>query len=124
MGKGKGMTFVKITRLGFVFLLCLGFVFSSKSMGQVPLPAMDQMALPPAGGQVSAGLIPRNTLPPNPIPPAQPFRLIDYGVNGLVDYAKYGHLVGVGTAGYKYVITDPAGLAAAEGEGIYPNTSA
>lgn len=41
----------------------------------------------------------------------------------IVDYAKYGEFQNVGTEDYKYVINDIKGLAAAVGEGIYPNSS-
>ncbi|MFH1621962.1 MAG: tetratricopeptide repeat protein, partial [Candidatus Omnitrophota bacterium] len=41
----------------------------------------------------------------------------------IIDYAKYGKFEGVGTKDYKYVVTDQTGLAAAAGEGIYPNTT-
>lgn len=62
----------------------------------------------------------KSTLPPEP----QAFSLYDLGKDGMVDYAKYGKFTGVGTENYQYVVTDPKGLAAAVGEGIYPNTSA
>jgi len=42
----------------------------------------------------------------------------------VVDYTKYGEFKNVGTRDYKYVVTDPAGLSKAVGEGIYPNTGA
>ena len=51
------------------------------------------------------------------------FRLYDPGTEEIVDYAKYGTFVGVGTDAYEYKITDRKGLAAAVGEGIYPNNS-
>lgn len=38
-----------------------------------------------------------------------------------LDYAKYGRFENLGQRGYRYVITDSAGLAAAVGEGVYPN---
>ncbi len=41
----------------------------------------------------------------------------------IVDYTKYGEFKNVGTEKYRYKITDLEGLAAAVGEGIYPNTS-
>ncbi len=39
----------------------------------------------------------------------------------VVDYAKYGQFLNEGTKDYHYQVTDPKGLAAAVGEGIYPN---
>lgn len=51
---------------------------------------------------------------------AGPFTLADPGAP-LVDYNKYGKFHGIGTADYSYEVTDPAGLAQASGEGIYPN---
>jgi beta-glucuronidase len=41
----------------------------------------------------------------------------------IVDYTKYGEFRKVGTKKYRYIIKDLKGLAAAVGEGIYPNTS-
>ena len=49
--------------------------------------------------------------------------LFDPGTEEAVDYAKYGEFKGIGTEAYKYDIKDRQGLAAAVGEGIYPNTS-
>lgn len=49
--------------------------------------------------------------------------LYDPGKEDIVDYTKYGYFKDSGTDKYKYVIKDPEGLAAAVGEGIYPNTS-
>jgi tetratricopeptide (TPR) repeat protein len=43
------------------------------------------------------------------------------GTEQVVDWAKYGKFLNVGTQDYHYQIIDPAGLAAALGEGIYPN---
>ncbi|NTV29711.1 MAG: hypothetical protein HGA80_06500, partial [Candidatus Omnitrophica bacterium] len=40
----------------------------------------------------------------------------------VVDYNKYGKFVGVGTADYRYEMGNPARLAEAVGEGIFPNT--
>src|SRR3989338_10985630 len=51
------------------------------------------------------------------------FRLYDPGSESIVDYEKYGRFEGVGTDKYEYRITDRKGLAAALGEGIYPNNS-
>jgi len=54
--------------------------------------------------------------------PPPPFTIFDTGKEKWVDYSKYGVFKGVGTSSYVYVITDSTGLAAASGEGIYPNT--
>jgi len=43
------------------------------------------------------------------------------GTEEVVDWAKYGKFLNVGTKDYHYQITDEAGLEAALGEGIYPN---
>jgi hypothetical protein len=50
----------------------------------------------------------------------QPFALAEPG-STFVDYQKYGKFYGLGTPNYKYVVTDPAGLARAMGEGLHPN---
>jgi len=50
--------------------------------------------------------------------------LHDPGREGIVNYEKYGEFKNSGTKDYQYVITDQAGLIAAVGEGIYPNTAA
>jgi len=56
--------------------------------------------------------------------PKSMLKLANTGKEALiVDYAKYGKFSGVSTKKYKYTITDPKGLIAAVGEGIYPNTS-
>lgn len=52
-------------------------------------------------------------------PPA--FRLADPGKERVVQYERYGTFHDVGTSHYRYDVTDWAGLAAAVGEGIYPN---
>jgi len=44
------------------------------------------------------------------------------GVQGPVDYEKYGRFENPGTPRYRYTVTDRAGLARAVGEGIYPNS--
>jgi tetratricopeptide (TPR) repeat protein len=49
--------------------------------------------------------------------------LIDTGTEEVVDYSKYGKFIGRGSENYRYRILDRPGLAAAAGEGIYPNTS-
>ena len=50
--------------------------------------------------------------------------LHDPGTEEIVDYEKYGEFKNVGTKDYRYAVTDQAGLIAAVGEGIYPNTAA
>ncbi|MDB5104601.1 MAG: secreted protein containing glycoside hydrolase family 2, barrel domain [Fibrobacteres bacterium] len=52
-----------------------------------------------------------------------PLTLEAPGEGIFIDYGKYGVFEGLGTAGYKYVIKDSAGLAKAVGEGIWPNTT-
>jgi beta-glucuronidase len=49
--------------------------------------------------------------------------LADPGTEEIVDYNKYGEFENVGTKDYRYVIKDQAGLIAAVGEGVYPNSS-
>ena len=44
------------------------------------------------------------------------------GLEKIIDYTKYGVFQNVGKENYHYRMTDPQGLAAAVGEGIYPNT--
>lgn len=51
------------------------------------------------------------------------FELFDPGTERVVNYEDYGIFSGVGTFGYKYVVTDVQGLARASGEGIDPNAS-
>ena len=51
------------------------------------------------------------------------FKLYDPGLEEIVDYEKYGHFEGSGTDHYAYRVEDRKGLAAAVGEGIYPNGS-
>lgn len=51
------------------------------------------------------------------------FKLYDPGSGDIVDYTKYGTFAGLGTDQYAYKMTDRKGLAAAVGEGIYPNNS-
>jgi beta-glucuronidase len=43
------------------------------------------------------------------------------GTEEVVDWTKYGNFLNAGTEHYHYQIIDQAGLAAALGEGIYPN---
>ncbi|MEI8011034.1 MAG: glycoside hydrolase family 2 TIM barrel-domain containing protein [Candidatus Omnitrophota bacterium] len=45
------------------------------------------------------------------------------GKDAVIDYRKYGKFSGVGTTNYKYEMFRPSILAAATGEGVYPNTS-
>ncbi|MFH1714715.1 MAG: glycoside hydrolase family 2 TIM barrel-domain containing protein [Elusimicrobiota bacterium] len=42
----------------------------------------------------------------------------------IIDYEKYGKFKNIGTAYYKYKITDKEGLSRAAGEGVYPNREA
>ncbi|MCM8780990.1 MAG: tetratricopeptide repeat protein [Candidatus Omnitrophica bacterium] len=49
-------------------------------------------------------------------------KLYDPGEEEVVDYARYGEFVNVGTKDYKYIVHDQEGLIRAVGEGIYPNT--
>jgi beta-glucuronidase len=49
--------------------------------------------------------------------------LFDPGKEDVVNYEKYGEFKNAGTKDYEYLIKDQAGLIAAVGEGIYPNTS-
>jgi beta-glucuronidase len=55
--------------------------------------------------------------------PATSITLNDPGKEAIIDYAKYGEFKGIGTSEYKYVVKDQVGLAAAAGEGIFPNTT-
>jgi len=52
---------------------------------------------------------------------APAFELADPGTELVVDYARYGRFHDIGTPQYRYDIVDRKGLAAAVGEGIYPN---
>ncbi len=54
------------------------------------------------------------------VPSDDTLTLASPGVAGPIDYAKFGHFDGVGTADYHYVITDRKGLAQAAGEGVFP----
>jgi len=54
---------------------------------------------------------------------AATFTLADPGSESIIDYGKYGSFEGVGTAAYKYQITNSSGLKNAAGEGIFPNTT-
>ena len=55
--------------------------------------------------------------------PEASFKLFDPGTELVVDYAKYGEFKNLDTAKYKFQIKDAKGLAAAVGEGIFPNNS-
>ena len=46
------------------------------------------------------------------------------GLNGPIDYEKYGTFENVGTKDYKYKPRNQKGLVEDAGEGVYPNTSA
>ena len=52
------------------------------------------------------------------------FALTDPGTENPIDYNRYGVFENPGTPKYRYVIKDRAGLAAAAGMGVYPNTTA
>jgi len=54
--------------------------------------------------------------------PLPSFKLYDPGKEVVVDYGKYGEFENIGTEKYKYKIKDREGLAAAVGEGIFPNS--
>jgi glycosyl hydrolase family 2 len=56
------------------------------------------------------------------VPSQDKLKLAFPGINAPADYEKYGHFEELGTAHYHYVITDRPALAAAVGEGIYPNS--
>ena len=56
--------------------------------------------------------------------PHAQFALYDDGLEEVVDYDKYGVFENEGKADYKYKIKNRAELAAASGEGVYPNTQA
>jgi beta-glucuronidase len=60
---------------------------------------------------------------PKIIRPATKITLHDSGKDDFVDYTVYGSFQGLDTDKYRYVAEDPEGLAAALGEGIYPNTT-
>ncbi|MBI3991617.1 MAG: tetratricopeptide repeat protein, partial [Candidatus Omnitrophica bacterium] len=49
--------------------------------------------------------------------------LYDSGKEDFVDYKKYGEFKNIGAKDYQYIVKDQEGLAAAVGEGIYPNTT-
>jgi hypothetical protein len=51
------------------------------------------------------------------------FQLYDPGTEDVVDYTKYGTFTGLDTEQYAYKLTNRKGLAAAVGEGVYPNNS-
>ncbi|MFH1368545.1 MAG: glycoside hydrolase family 2 TIM barrel-domain containing protein [Elusimicrobiota bacterium] len=51
------------------------------------------------------------------------FVVFDPGTDDIINYSKHGNFEGLGTDKYKYVMTDPARLGKAAGEGIYPNSS-
>ncbi|MFA5356628.1 MAG: glycoside hydrolase family 2 TIM barrel-domain containing protein [Candidatus Omnitrophota bacterium] len=49
--------------------------------------------------------------------------LYDPGKEDFVNYEKYGEFKNRGTQDYVYIVKDQEGLAAAVGEGVYPNTT-
>ncbi len=51
------------------------------------------------------------------------FKLFDPGSETFIDYEKYGTFEGLGTDKYAYKMTQRKSLAAAVGEGVYPNVS-
>ena len=53
--------------------------------------------------------------------PAAAFQLFQPGTEDIVSYEKYGRFENLGKPGYRYVMTNAQGLAAAAGEGIYPD---
>ncbi|MCB4757651.1 MAG: hypothetical protein LHV69_11585, partial [Elusimicrobia bacterium] len=74
---------------------------------------------------VSSGLAEKNSRPTTRadiIKRDKPFVLAFPGVKGPIPYERYGRFIDVGTPKYKFEITDRKGLAAAAGEGIFPNT--
>ncbi|MDR1196091.1 MAG: hypothetical protein LBL00_06425 [Endomicrobium sp.] len=52
----------------------------------------------------------------------KPFPIYDAGSQEWADYEKYGEFKNLGTKDYQYIVKNSTGLAAASGEGIYPNT--
>jgi len=65
--------------------------------------------------------IPENPLAPDPLPRPS-FTLAYPGALPPIDYEKYGTFKGIGTADYKYTITDRKGLSEVSGAGVYPAT--
>ena len=51
------------------------------------------------------------------------FKLYDQGTEEVIDYTNYGEFKNIGTSKYKFKVKDSKGLAAAVGEGIFPNRS-
>jgi beta-glucuronidase len=56
------------------------------------------------------------------VPSQESLKLAFPGVKGPIPYESFGQWEGIGTARYRYVMKDRAGLARAAGEGIYPNS--
>jgi beta-glucuronidase len=54
--------------------------------------------------------------------PPEPFKIYDTGTEEWIDYEKYGTFSGLGTETYEYTPRSLEVLAAASGEGIYPNS--
>src|ERR1035437_6148423 len=83
--------------------LCIALLFAS-NLNSAPLQPENVGAIASSGGGAAAS-----------------FALAEPGSNWLVDYNKYGTFKDVGGARYQYVCTSPTELAAATGEGTYPN---
>lgn len=60
---------------------------------------------------------------PKKLIPSSSLKLFSTGDSFPIDYTRYGEFIDRGTGRYKYKITDRPGLAAAMGEGIYPNVT-
>src|SRR4051812_19492140 len=77
---------------------------------------------------LSLSLTPVQAAPKRPttrseaVPSDDKLTLATPGVKGPIAYEKFGTFEGVGTRNYRYIITDKKGLAAAAGEGIFPNS--
>jgi beta-glucuronidase len=52
----------------------------------------------------------------------KPFLIEEPGTEKWIDYEKYGEFQNLDSAKYKYAVNDSAGLRAASGEGIFPNS--
>jgi len=102
-----------VTKFNFKILALL-FLLSSSCTAVSPQPLASVPSspnYPPLVEKIIEGL-------PSPQPA---FRLFYPGVNSPVDYAKFGEFQNPGTAQYRYVVKDVAGLKAAVGIGIYPD---
>jgi hypothetical protein len=87
--------------------LSLGLALLAARLAAAPLQPSDVAAFASSGGGTAAG-----------------FTLSEPGSKWLVDYSQYGTFKDVGSPRFQYIMTKPSELAAATGEGIYPNTSA